>query len=142
MAMLGSVATSALASVVLPAPEGDDITRRMPRRGIWVCADCLFNVLHLLAELIDNRLQFKSDCRQGSVRRFRAQRIGLAVEFLREKIELAADRLGGAEKLSRRFDMGKQAVDLLLDIGAHRKQCRLLMKTILVEVRARLHETG
>ena len=61
--------------------------------------------------------------------------------FLGKEVKLPSDRLGGGEKLSRRLDMSEEAVDLLLDIGAGREQHGLLMKTIPVEGRARLHET-
>jgi hypothetical protein len=83
----------------LPAPDGDESTNIKPRRAIFSRFLPLFfaglffllNVLHLLAELIDGGFQLKSDRGHRDVVRFRAERIRLAVEFLCQKIELAAD---------------------------------------------------
>jgi hypothetical protein len=49
--------------VVLPAPDGDDSTRRMPRRAISTAfrAAPLLKVLHLLAQLLDRGLERKTD---------------------------------------------------------------------------------
>ena len=63
----------------------------MPRRAvIGRCGS--FQVLHLLAELLDHGLQLQPDIGQLDVVRLRAQRIGFAVELLRQEVELAADR--------------------------------------------------
>ena len=62
----------------------------MPRRAI--SASRSFQILHLLAELLDHGLQLQPDVGQLDVVRLGAQRIGLAVELLRQEIELAADR--------------------------------------------------
>src|SRR4051812_17433719 len=107
--MLGSDVRRARESVVLPAPEGEDMMRRSPRRAMLTRESCLFNVLDLLAELIDDRLELEPDCGEVAVGRLRAKRIRFAIEFLGEKIELPADGLGGLEKLPRGFDMGEQA---------------------------------
>ena len=56
-------------SVLLPAPEGEDKTNIIPRRattgGAWgrvdVSAMLLFQVLHLLAELLDDTFELKAD---------------------------------------------------------------------------------
>src|SRR5436190_18092470 len=98
------------------------MTRRSPRRAIWTRESCLFNVLHLLAKLVDDGLELEPDCGQRAVGRLRAQSVGFAVEFLGKKIELPPDRLGGGKKLPRRLDMSEEAIDLLLDIGARRQE--------------------
>ena len=51
-----------------------------------------FQILHLLAALFDHALEFKADIGELDVVRFGTQRVGLTVEFLREKIEPAANR--------------------------------------------------
>src|SRR3981081_2322910 len=86
-------------NVVLPAPEGEDSTSRSPLRAIAsLCrprgcpAIPLLQVLDLLAELLDQALELEPDIGQLHVARLGAQRVGLAVELLGEKIELAADR--------------------------------------------------
>ena len=56
------------------------------------CAMRSFEVLHLLAELLDHALQLEADIGQFDVVRLGAQRIGFAVEFLRQEIEPAPDR--------------------------------------------------
>src|SRR5690348_6121495 len=48
--MSGSDARSALDRVVLPAPEGEDMTRRRPRRAMWARDRDLFTVRHLLVK--------------------------------------------------------------------------------------------
>ena len=55
---------------------------------------------------------------ERDIRRFRAQRVGFAIEFLREEIELAADRFVRGEQRARLLRMGGEAVQFLTDIGA------------------------
>ena len=55
--------------------------------------------------MLDRGLQFKADPRQGEIGRFRAQRVGLAVELLAEKIEAPAHRAALGEQFLRRDDM-------------------------------------
>ena len=52
-------------NVVLPAPDGEDITSSMPRRAIFGLVGDLFNVLYLLAHLIDDSFEFKTDAGQA-----------------------------------------------------------------------------
>src|SRR5690606_29785630 len=90
--MLESRASSSRDSVVLPAPEGDDSTSGNPRRAISALLFTLsLNVLHLLSHLVDDRLERETDAGDLDVVRLRAQRVGLAVELLRQKVELATD---------------------------------------------------
>ncbi len=53
-----------------------------------------FDILHLLAHLIDNDLQGKPCVRDLVVTCLGGQRVGLSVEFLGQEIELAADSSG------------------------------------------------
>ena len=66
MEMPESFSRSALEMVDLPAPDGDDKTSIRPRLEIATVSVALFllNVLHLLAELFDGRLQFEADAGQ------------------------------------------------------------------------------
>src|SRR4051812_20631525 len=128
--MLGSDARRARDSVVLPAPEGDDMMRRMPRLGMWTRDSVLFNVLNLLAELVDHGFELEADCGQAAVRRLRTQRVGFPVELLCEEIELAADRFGGLEEFPRRLDMGEEPIDFFLDIRTRGEKNGLLVEAI------------
>src|SRR4029078_7676474 len=110
--MWWSEARSARDKVVLPAPEGEDITRRRPRLTITVLGFPLFNVLHLLTHLVDDRLQLQAHGRQASIGSLGAQGVRLAIEFLREEIELTPGRLVRLNELAGRADMGEEPVDL------------------------------
>src|SRR5688500_1333699 len=116
--MCGSRSSSRRVSVVLPAPEGDEITNSSPRRLICVCPVDLFNVLHLLAHLIDHRLEGKANGAQGPVLRFGAKSVGFAVKLLGEKIKFAAHRSGIVlQELKCRRHMGEEAIELFLNIA-------------------------
>src|SRR6185437_8465696 len=83
MVMAASRSRSRRDKVVLPAPEGEDNTSIRPRRCISL------DILGLLAELVDHGFQGQAGAGERNVGRFRTQGIGLAVEFLRQEIELA-----------------------------------------------------
>src|SRR6476660_4545790 len=112
-------------SVVLPAPDGEDRTSISPRRVTNLAfgfrdaarAISLFQVLHLLAELFDHALELKSDIGQRHVVRLGADRVGLAIELLREEIETAADGTTFCDQPLGVPDMRGEPVDLLADIG-------------------------
>ena len=61
---------------------------------------------------------------------FEQMRVRLAIELLRQEVELAADRLIAADQLIRRRDMRAQAIELLLDIGLGGQQQSLLMQPL------------
>src|SRR3954466_15219940 len=75
----GSSFKIAWMSELLPAPEGAVMTNSLPLP--------LLNVLHLLAHLLDQQLQF--ECAIGDLRAggLGGERVRLAVELLREKVE-------------------------------------------------------
>src|SRR5205807_5748208 len=91
--------SSSRESVVLPAPEGEDRTSMRPRRATtaplrWSFSAGIasFQILDLLAELLDHALELEPDIGELDVVRFGAERIGLAVELLSEEIEPPTDR--------------------------------------------------
>src|SRR5262245_30361671 len=91
----GSAWVSRPASVVLPAPEGEESTSSRPRLSIRSSPEgglVSLNVLHLLSHLIDHRLQLQAGARRLFVIGFGAKRVGLAVELLRQKIEPTSGR--------------------------------------------------
>src|SRR6476660_2277884 len=137
MASEASVSISRPASVVLPAPEGEDSTKSSPRlsiRGGGACGLVSLNVLHLLSHLIDHRLQFQAGAGGFFVVGFGAQGIGFAVELLGQEIEAASGRQARAQQFARGRDVAADAFEFLLHIGAAGQNCRLLIEPRLIEV--------
>ena len=56
----------------------------------------LLDVLHLLAQALDARLELDHPVRDLRVVALRADRVGLAPHFLEQEVELAPDRLLGS----------------------------------------------
>src|SRR5215831_6964757 len=146
-----SAASNRRARVVLPAPEGEDSTNRSPRRArranswLWSCplASLTFrslDVLHLLAHLVDNRLELKARPRRLRIVRLGAQCVGLAIELLRQEIEAPAGGLPRGDELTRTRDVGGQALQLLLHVDPGRQHGRLLVEAPFVEGSASLHQ--
>src|SRR5580704_8912916 len=123
-------------SVVLPAPEGEERINKRPRRLVAMAGS--LDILNLFAQLLDLAAQIEADRSQGDVVRLGAERIGLARQFLREKIEPPADWPAGAHQFARRRHMGRQPIELLANIGLGGQKHRLLMKAVLVEAAAGL----
>ena len=92
--------------------------------------------------MLDNRLQFKPDPRQRDIVCLCTQGIGLAAEFLREKIEFAPDRPALGKEGSGRLHMRSKPVELLADISARRDENRLLMKPIGIEPGLAIDQLG
>src|SRR4029077_19689384 len=135
MAIFESDSSSMRESVVLPAPEGEDSTSIRPRRAI---AAPSLDILHLLAHLLDGALQVDADARELDVGRFRAQRIGLAIELLAEEIELAAHRLvapGARQQIARLRDMRLEPVEFLAHVGLADQQRHFLRQPLLAQRR-------
>src|SRR5262245_6532773 len=104
MRRVGSAANSRRASVVLPAPAGDERINSMPRRPMPGPLDTAssrpssLNVLDLLTHLIDDGLQLQAGPCRLRIAGFGAQRVRLAIELLRQKIEPSPGRLLGAQE--------------------------------------------
>src|SRR6202008_1167251 len=75
------------------------------RGAASIHSPCLFDILGLFAELVDHRLKRKTSAGQCDIGGFRAQRVGLAVEFLGQKIELAAHALTLRDQCARVLHM-------------------------------------
>ena len=73
---------------------------------------------------------FKSDCRHRNGIRLRAERIGFAVEFLCEEVELPTDRPALAEQFAGGIHMGMKAVDFLCDVGLGRQNRGLSVQAV------------
>jgi len=100
--MPGSLSNKRRAKVTCPRP-----TAKTPRASIRARAMArthsqpLFDVLHLLAKLVDHRLQRQTHMGELNVGGFRTQRIRLTVKFLCKEIELAP-RAGSLPAISAR----------------------------------------
>src|SRR3546814_11123001 len=76
----------------------------------------LLNVLHLLADLVDQHLQLHRDVAGARVDGFRAQGVGFAVELLQQEVQAAADRLFLGDDATDLDDVAVEAVELPVDV--------------------------
>src|SRR6266478_5963218 len=78
-------------------------------------------------------LQLQLDGRVGHFDRgrLRAERIGLAIELLHQEIEPPADRPAGAQHAPYLDHVGAQALQFLVDVGAHPVQRHLLADPVV-----------
>ena len=109
---------------------------------LGVSPDILFDVLNLFAKLIDDRLELQAKPRDVDGVRLRAQCVGLAVEFLGEKIELPSDGSAFDQNIASGRDVSRQALQFLFDVGAGRDQHGFLVKAVVVQRGRRIHETA
>src|SRR6185295_3968299 len=118
----GVAASSARVSEFLPAPDGAVITKRRPL--ISSSFSRLLDVLHLLADLLYEQLQLERAVRQLLARRLGGERVGLAVELLREEVQALADGSAFAQRELHFAQMRPQAVELLahVDLGAEKRE--------------------
>ena len=104
---------------------------------VWKPAASLFQVLHLLAHLLDQNLEV--DGRIGHLARdgFGTERIGLAVQFLHQKIEPLAHRWRRARAIGAQaidfVQVGAEPADFLGDIDFDAKQSDFLANAVLVQ---------
>src|SRR5690349_20450158 len=152
MVRLGSRPSSFLEIVVLPAPDGEERTSISPRRltsmkpddagAVIVLESSSLDVLDLLAQLLDRRLQVDPDTGEADIGALGAERIGLAVEFLAEEVELAPDRAALGHQIARRRNMGVEPVQLLAHIRLAGENRGFLRQTVLVQRRQALQQFG
>ena len=98
-------------SVVLPAPEGAEMTKRMPLR--WMSR--LLNVGKLFADAVKFGLRLDDEAGDDGGRRFRADGIELSAEFLREEFQRAADGTLGIKLVAELSDVAGSAFEFLSD---------------------------
>ena len=82
----------------------------------------LFDVLHLLAHLFDQHFHVHADARELQRCRLGAQRVGLAVQFLDQKVQAFADFAALLEQALDFIDMRLQARDLFSHVDADGKR--------------------
>src|SRR3990172_7293208 len=144
MCMPASASSRRRASVVLPAPEGDERTMSRPRRPMRTVSLPLdlFNILNLLAHLVDDGLELETSSRCICVAGLGAQCVGFAIELLRQKVEATAGRLVQHQQLARRAYVGSQPLELLLGIRPGRKQRGLLVEARFIECSATVQQSA
>src|SRR5690349_1374650 len=153
MVRLGSRPSNFLEIVVLPAPEGEERTSISPRRltsmkpddpaGALISLKSLsLDVLDLLAQLLDRRLQVDPDVGEADIGALGAERVGLAVEFLAEEIELAPDRAPFGDEIARRRDMRGEPVQFLAHVGLAGEDRGFLSQAVLIERVEALQQLG
>src|SRR5512138_3723190 len=110
-----------LMRVDLPLPEGPVMTKSMD-------ATPLFDVLDVLADALELVLDGQALARDADVLRLGGQGVGLAVELLRQEIELTSDRLDdlGREEGLERIEVGPEPADLLGQVVTLGQERRLL----------------
>src|SRR5512141_590371 len=86
-----------------------------------------FEVLHLLAHLFDQHLELERHLRQLRVDRFRAERIGLAMQLLREEVEPLADTAALRQHAADFADVRREPRDFLGDVDPCREQREFLL---------------
>src|SRR5690606_11646178 len=85
-----------------------------------------------LPQTIDDQLEIKADCRQAGIESLGTERIGLAVEFLRQEVQFAANAAHvAAQKATRRLHMRLQAINLLAHVQPRDLQGKFLGQAFL-----------
>ncbi len=90
----------------------------------------LFQILHLLTHLFDQKLEFHRRISEFGGGRFGAERIRLAIEFLHHEVEAFTDGPTGIENAPGLGQMGGQARELFCYVDPHTKQSHLLTDSI------------
>src|SRR5689334_4927753 len=93
-------------SVVLPAPEGAETTTSVPRRLMSCITPGSFDVLHLLAHLLERGLGRDHGLGDLQVVRLGADGVHLAVDLLDQEIQRAAHRLVTGEEDAELGEVG------------------------------------
>src|SRR5207302_67978 len=99
-----------------------------PQRLPWS-----LQILNLLAELLDDALELEPDIGELDVIRLGAQRVGLALQLLREEIQPAPDGTAACQQISALVHMRSKSIQLLADVGLGGNQNCFLMQTIRIE---------
>src|SRR5260370_13787062 len=121
---------------IFPSPTAP--TRSTP--AAQSLSPCSFDVLYLLSQFLDLRLDLQRqsrDCQRLAfdAGRFGQHGIGLAMHFLQKKIQLLTQLSGSVQQLGELLQVAPQPVQFFTDIAAFRKQRRLLRKPSRIDSR-------
>src|SRR5215203_4437600 len=105
-----SCSRTRLISVVFPAPDGPETMNNVPSG--WK----LLDILDLLADTLDLRLQFYDKGADGRRPRLGAHGVDLADHLLGQEVELLAGRFPGADGFLDLLDVVREALELLGDV--------------------------
>src|SRR3972149_4607116 len=97
-----------------------------------------FDVLNLLAHLLDEQLELQARVGELLRDRFRAEGVRFPVQFLHEEIQALADGAARGEDAAPLLEVRSQAVQLLGDVYLHAEEGDLLADALLVARRERL----
>src|SRR5690349_12478638 len=106
-----SCSRTRLMRVVFPAPDGPETMNNVPSG--WK----LLDILDLLADTLDLRLQFYDKGPDGRGARLRAHGVDLADHLLREEVELFAGGFFGADGFVDLLDVMAEALELFGDVA-------------------------
>ena len=109
-------------SAVFPAPEGAEMTKRMPER--WMSR--LLNVGKLFADAVEFSLRLDDESGDGGGGGFGADGVEFAAEFLREEFQRAADGALGIELVAELGDVAGGAFEFLGDVAALGEESQFL----------------
>src|SRR3979490_1550522 len=101
---------------------------------------CSFDVLYLLPQFLDLRLDLQRqarDCQRLAfdAGRFGQHRIRLAMHFLQKKIQLLPQLARTVKQFPELLQVAPQAVQFFTDIAAFRKHRRLLREPLRIDAR-------
>src|SRR5882672_6664028 len=102
---------------------------------------CSFDVLYLLAQFFNLRLDFEPEpgnrqCLIFHARRFRKHRVRFAMHFLQKKIELFAEFARPIQQFPELLKVAAQAVQLFADVAALSQNCGFLRDARRINRRA------
>src|SRR6185503_12337259 len=89
-----------------------------------------FEILHLLAHLLDQHLQLDAHARQRLVLHLRRKRVRFAVQLLYHEVEAPSHGLVPPQDRLHFRDVANDAVDLLGNVGALRDERELLLQAL------------
>src|ERR1700749_2861374 len=114
---------------IFPSPTGRTRSKSAAHfRTRWS-----FDVLHLFAQFFNLGADFQRQRGDGEgfafhSRRFGKHRVGFAMHFLEQEIELLAEFAGAVEQLCKLLQMAAQTVELFADVAPLGEQSGLLSK--------------
>src|SRR5690348_13477732 len=106
MPAFASCSIDARVSDVLPPPDGAETMKSPPGARairtiseVFIRLSSLLDILHLLAQLLDDDLDLDGVARDLGVLRLRSQRVRLAVQLLHQEVQPPADRVLAPQRL-------------------------------------------